>query len=460
MNRTLTSGGIHISLKNKLLIAFLCIGVIPSLTLGFMMYKKSELAIASLISDDIENVLTEASIQESLPLSFLEDKGATISLPSNLIGIDNHTFKLIGKEQLLSPFYIEKIESLLSHAELTTARPMHIMEIDTVYAGVLFDEKNERWIFHFNFANDNHKNLDVVGTIFIKFSLIIIVLSIGASIAISYNITYGITKLLTYTKRIERGDLEFEIKEITNDEIGLLTQSFNKMTYRLNKLINKTYRLELSESEARLKALQAQISPHFLYNALDTINWSLIENGDYKTSATLGALSEILRYSIGDFEKIVTVEEEIKQISNYLKVQKSRFEDRLQYEIEIDEAILKEALPKLLLQPIVENAVVHGVERNKLGGLICIRGYYEADQMVITITDNGNGITEAKLEELNNKFKESKKINPVDRTEHIGLVNVHERIKLLYGPSGKLSIESVYNEGTEITMTLGTQNKV
>ena len=443
----------HISLKNKLLLAFLLIGIIPSLTLGFMLYKKSEQAVEVFVLEDIWGNLMDTSHEDELPIISIDRDSVRISLDS----IDQNVLKdsiVMLEDSGVDNLYIEGIRAFDTDKS-KGYKNIQTVQMDNLYGGLYNDSVNKRLLYYFTDVKKVNENVDDAGTLFIKFSLIIITLSIGASIAISYNITYGITRLLSYTKRVERGDLDFEIKGIANDEIGLLTRSFNKMIFRLNRLIDKTYRLELSESEAKLKALQAQISPHFLYNALDTINWSLIENGDYKTSATLGALSEILRYSIGDFEKIVTLEEEMKHVTNYLKVQQSRFEDRLSYHIDIEDELLKEALPKLLLQPIVENAVVHGVERNTQGGVIRVEGRLKEDRIEILVSDNGSGISAEKLKLLNEKFKDKNRIKSVDRTQHIGLVNVYERIQLIYGHKSGIVIKSRQGQGTEIVISLG-----
>jgi len=448
----------HISLKNKLLLAFLLIGIIPSLTLGFMLYKKSEQAVEVFVLEDIWGNLMDTSHEDELPLISIDRDSVRISLDS----IDQNVLKdsiVMLEDTGVDSLYIEGIKAFDTDKS-KGYKNIQTIQMDNLYGGLYNDSVNKRLLYYFTDVKKVNENVDDAGTLFIKFSLIIITLSIGASIAISYNITYGITRLLSYTKRVERGDLDFEIKGIANDEIGLLTRSFNKMIFRLNRLIDKTYRLELSESEAKLKALQAQISPHFLYNALDTINWSLIENGDYKTSATLGALSEILRYSIGDFEKIVTLEEEMKHVTNYLKVQQSRFEDRLSYHIDIDAELLKESLPKLLLQPIVENAVVHGVERNTQGGVIRIEGRLKEDRIEILVSDNGSGISAEKLKLLNEKFKDKNRIKSVDRTQHIGLVNVYERIQLIYGHKSGIVIKSRQGQGTEIVLRLERLNEL
>lgn len=222
------------------------------------------------------------------------------------------------------------------------------------------------------------------------------------------------------------------------------------MTNRLNKLVNQTLKLELSEKEANLKALQAQISPHFLYNALDSINWQLIEKEDYATSEILGSLSEILRYSIDNKDRMVKISEEFNQLENYLRIQKSRFEDRLNFEVNINNDLNDYLIPKLLVQPMVENAVIYNIENSFDNIMINVGCETEDDEIIITIEDNGNGIEKMKLEKLKEDLKKCVK----DAKGHIGLLNVNNRIKLIYGNKYYLNIDS-RTSGTIIKLVIG-----
>lgn len=431
-----------ITLKNKLLLAFLFIGIIPSLFIGFLLYYKSDETMEKLIYSNMYDKINFLNHDINYIDKLITDEDI-------IIVVKNEDYKQVNKEYL---DYINKIDKEEYYDEY---KKIKIAEIDHIICGAIYNKQKDYKIYYFSFINKMHPWIDDIGTIFIKISLMIITLSIGFSLGLSNNITYRIIRLINYTKKVEKGDLDFKIEVEKNDEIGFLIKSFNKMTFRLNELINKTYKLEIREKEAQFKALQAQISPHFLYNALDTINWSLIENGDFKTSSTLGALSEILRYSIDDFEKNVSINKEIKQVENYLKIQKSRFEDRFNYSVNIEEGILNEKIPKLLLQPLVENAVVHGVENFKTGGIIKVNGYSIGNKIIIEISDNGIGINSSKLKELNRRFNEKIQDNNKYKTSHIGLLNVNERIKLVYGNEYCMEIKSEVNKGTIIHLKLG-----
>lgn len=303
-------------------------------------------------------------------------------------------------------------------------------------------------------AQQVHLQLQKIDTLYIKMNLIIITLSICFSIGVSYNFIQGIRKLISHFQRVRQGEFNFEVEVEKEDEIGSLTQSFKEMKEELSHLIDKTYKLEISEKNAQLKALQAQISPHFLYNALDMINWALIENGDIEMSHIVIALSDILRYSIDDTKKQVKVREELQQIQNYLLVQKSRFEERLNYKIQIQPDILENEIPKLLLQPIVENAVIHGVENRQKEGFVRISGRAEDDKLIFEIKDNGLGIKPERLEKLRQKIAIADKIVDGNEKVHIGLANVNQRIRLTYGEKSSMEIKSKVDEGTTICIIL------
>jgi|SRR5690606_24681457 len=208
------------------------------------------------------------------------------------------------------------------------------------------------------------------------------------------------------------------------------------MIGQLDTLIEKNYEQKIQADRAQLKALQAQISPHFLYNALDSINWMLIEKEEWDISEVVIALSDLLRYSISNNNDMVSVGEEIKNIENYLTIQKVRFENRFSYKIEVDSTIKDKLIPKLLIQPIVENAVVHGIEEKVEGGIIAINGYYTEGITCFEIIDNGPGIAKEKIDMLMDN----------DKSSHLGLNNVNRRIKLIYGSDYGIIIDNRPNE--------------
>ena len=204
--------------------------------------------------------------------------------------------------------------------------------------------------------------------------VLLAMLAAGVGIFIlSYTFTRPIGRLKNAMKQVEAGDFEIQVESKAHDEIGMLIQSFNYMVSRLRQLIMEVYQQKLAQKNAELTALQAQINPHFLYNTLDSINWMLIEKGEWEISDVVVSLGDILKYSLHGEEMLVLFEEELKYIESYLCIQKNRLEDRLTVQIEIDEEAKLCFVPKLILQPIVENAILHGIEKKKEMGRIQIQ---------------------------------------------------------------------------------------
>lgn len=424
-------------LKNKLLLAFLFVGILPSILLGFLILYESNAAIEAL---EYKNMYAHMlSLSENMNNIEEYNYGNEMTIvieEGDYTNIEEDTLTCIGR--------IEADNDYQDYGNIKIGKIDH-----TLYGAKLYEGENRK-IYHFHNVIGLNSSLTNLGTIFIKMSLIIITISIGLSLGLSHNITLGITNLVNYIGKVEKGELDFKIPMEKDDELGILTKSFSKMTNRLNTLVNQTLKLEISEKEATLKALQAQISPHFLYNALDSINWQLIEKEDYETSEILGSLSEILRYSIDSKDRMVKVSEEFKQLENYLRIQKNRFEDRLDYEVIFDETLERYYIPKLLVQPLVENAVIYNVEKSFADITINVSCEDKDDHILISIEDNGIGIEQTKLE----KLKEDLKRGVKDAKGHIGLLNVNNRIKLIYGNEYCLSIESS-SKGTIITLVIG-----
>ena len=526
--------GKRINLKNKFLLAFLFIGIVPSLVLGYLLYSKAEYHFLNIMKNQSEKELKLLSNQLDVIYYNFDSIANIIKVELESDNLDDNNFEKI--EEMLyridESFYpIDKIvieygnignvtynvgskeddidlinKSLLDKDFLFNINGIDV-KLKIIYSnerlinvlGIDENEKDEILFFNncgnllieedycnvsnyldkdkYEFTYMNNENMGIcigkfidinymlsysneIGSIFIKTSLIIVVLAICFSLGISYNIIYGINNLIYYIKNVENGNFDFKMEELGEDEIGTLVKSFYNMTCRLNQLINKTYRLKIKEREAQLKALQAQISPHFLYNALDSINWSLIENGDFETSETLCALSAILRYSIDGTGSMVTIKEELDQLGNYLFVQKSRFEDRFVYNIECSEELYNIKIPKLLVQPIVENAVSHGIEKRTSKGVINIEIIKKDNIISISVRDNGYGIPEKKLIELKKQILDKDKFKDEDDRYHLGLANVNQRIQIIYGREYNLEIYSENEEGVEVIIKLPINGEI
>lgn len=284
--------------------------------------------------------------------------------------------------------------------------------------------------------------------------LALLVASAGIYI-LSYTFTKPIGKLKNAMKQVEAGDFEVQVSSNARDEIGQLIHSFNYMVSRLRQLIMEVYQQKLAQKNAELTALQAQINPHFLYNTLDSINWMLIEKEEWEISDVVVSLGDILKYSLHGEEMLVLFEEELKYIESYLCIQKNRLEDRLTVHMEIEEETKLCLVPKLILQPIVENAIIHGIEKKKETGIVWIRAGVREGILTIQVTDDGTGMKPERLMQ----FRESI-VSEDAGGKHIGMRNVHRRIQLHFGEAYGLKIDSEWEKGTTVTILLPANSEI
>jgi two-component system, sensor histidine kinase YesM len=248
--------------------------------------------------------------------------------------------------------------------------------------------------------------------------------AIAASMILSKNISRPINKLSALMKKVENGELDVNFDIDTEDEIGQLGHSFNNMVREINRLIEEVYVKQYLLKEAEFKALKAQVNPHFLYNALESIKWMAKLENKEGVILMVTALGKFLRYSISSKGDIVTVREDIEQINNYLTIQKIRYGDKIDISVEIEENIYNKKLLKLLLQPLVENAIIHGMEQKRDKGKLWIKGYKQDERLCFEIIDDGIGLGNSRV-----------------KGEGIGLENVSNRIKLHYGEDYGVSLE-------------------
>ncbi len=265
---------------------------------------------------------------------------------------------------------------------------------------------------------------------------------------LSCSITAPIRELSNAMKQVEQENFDIEIQSRRKDEIGHLITSFHYMVGKIRQLICEVYQKKIEQKNAEIRALQAQINPHFLYNTLDSINWMLIERDEQDISDVVISLGEILRYAVGGQNHLVPLGSEARYIESYLFIQKNRLEDRLNYQWELAEDTLDVLVPRLIMQPIVENAVIHGIEPLKKGGVILMKAWIEKEMLLIRVTDNGRGMNQEELEALREK------ISGTDEIENIGMRNIQRRMELTYGQEQAMEIESVQGEGTTITLRM------
>ncbi len=276
-------------------------------------------------------------------------------------------------------------------------------------------------------------------------SAIILIFTVLVILLISRQIVNPIKKLQMLMKLAETGNFDNPINIHSHDEIGSLAHSFNSMIQKINSLIQEVYLEQIKQGETELQMLQSQINPHFLYNTLESISMMATINDDDTTSEMAADLGTILRYGISKDKSIVTVAEEIRILEKYIRLQGIRFHDAYKVELSIDTAILEHEMIKLILQPIVENAIYHGMSTIRKGGLIVVKGY-EADGLLhFTVSDNGKGMNEEQTASLNGYINDEN-----NNFKSIGLRNVNKRIKLRYGEAYGIRITSQLDNGTTV----------
>lgn len=288
----------------------------------------------------------------------------------------------------------------------------------------------------------------------------VIIFSIGAAWIISASIYLPIKKLQDLTTTITKNDLQALLSSENVDEITELEMSFNIMTGRVRELLDSKVREQENLKKAELKALQAQINPHFLYNTLDTIVWMSEANQPQQVIEIVKALSSFFRIALSRGKDWISIRQEIEHVRSYLLIQKIRYRDILDYEIEVDENIQDGTILKLTLQPIVENALYHGIKNKRNGGLIRVHARKVADNLVLLeVQDDGVGFTPYKLAKIRETFTND--TDDVLQSESgFGLENVNKRIQLYYGKQYGLTIESQYQEGTRVTVAIPLQDEM
>ncbi|KHL94571.1 histidine kinase [Paenibacillus sp. IHB B 3415] len=290
----------------------------------------------------------------------------------------------------------------------------------------------------------------------IVISALIIVSTLIASI-VSQTISSPLKKLIREMRQVEVGNFRGMVNVSSYQEINILVASFNRMVRRIEELIERVKLSSVSEKNAELHALQSQVNPHFLYNTLDMIYWMLDEEGNEQLGELVLSLSSMFRYS-SQWEDgaEVSLREELEQIGHYLKIISIRLEGRLQIITEIDERWLDIRVPKMTVQPVIENAVKHGLESLGRQGILKVYTSEEGSVLRLIVEDNGNGMNEEQLKRLQDSLNgDAPGPSPKESGKSgIGLQNLHRRLQFMFGECYGLQIQSFPGEGTQVAIVL------
>lgn len=387
---------------------------------------------------DIDEVILEQAYS-----GLVDEKGEEVFICDDKGTIISHSNKdKIDKTILDLPFTKEILADKSGHNYIQYKTNIHKVAI---YSTI----KGSNWKIIKTISTDYlYKEINQVQKYFIIGGVIYGIVIILFMLFFSFKYTEPMIKMRGVLKKVEKGDLTARMDVQSNDELGQLGHSLNKMIAQTQVLIDKLIREEQEKKEVELEALHAQINPHFLYNTLNTIKWMAKIQGNSGVSKAITALVKLLRISINLGKEMITLQEEIDYVMNYIVIQKLRFSTSINIKYNIHESCKSLTIPKLILQPIVENSIIYGMEDEQHDLDIRINAFVKAKCLIIEIYDNGPGIKEEVLKDI------LKTVSDKNRFSKVGLNNVNQRIKLYCGNDYGLEIENALACGTKVIVTL------
>ncbi len=296
------------------------------------------------------------------------------------------------------------------------------------------------------------KNVGIINRIYLWLVPTVIIIILMLTIYLTTVLTNPIRELRSLMKRASENDLSINANIRTRDEIGQLAVSFNKMINKIKELMEKVVDDQAKIREMEMRAMQELIKPHFVYNTLDSIIGLLEQDRNDDAMNLIDSLGKFFRTSLSHGREVVTVREEMNHIRSYLEIQQFRFSYRFDYLFEVDDAIYGYKTIKLILQPLVENSIYHGVRSLEKKGLIVIKGYLENEKVIFEILDNGDGLNDESIAHINRILSGEEAIT--NENQYFGIRNVNDRIKLNFGPEYGLKYESRVSVGTKVVVSI------
>ena len=401
-------------------------------------------------------IVENKSVEESMLEDMLNDANRIVKGLEELTDSQENMNRLNSAKKYLNnlEIYKNRIEQNLKDGNKYEDN-IEIWENDVQIVTSLLRETIFQYIFFeikdLQQARTQYQNFFVE---MIRFSVVafaaIFVLITALSYYIPLSITRPIRKLSEVTDQVAKGDLTVRSDVRSGAEVSVLSDSLNTMIDKIDELLEQVKKEQIRLRKAEFELLQSQINPHFLYNTLDAIVW-LAEAGEQKKVVSMvGSLSDFFRTSLNQGKDIITIKEELQHSRSYLEIQQMRYQDILNYEIHVPEELHRYLIPKITIQPLVENALYHGIKNKRGLGRIVISGRKEEDFLILQIEDNGIGMRKERLDQV--KEGMNQKI-PTEKDIY-GLYNVNERIRLNFGEKYGISIESTYGEGTVVSIIL------
>lgn len=401
-------------------------------------------------------IVENKTIEESSLDSLLNQAGRVVNDLEKITTKDKNDSRLSSAKKYLNNLsvYKSRIEGNLREGNLYEEN-IEIWENDVQIVTALLRESMLQYIYY-EIQDMQTTRSDYQGYYMrvITISLVVLtVLSIVTAIMSIYipaTITRPIKTISEVTDQVAKGDLTVRVNIETGAEVKVLSDSLNAMIDKISALLDQVTTEQIRLRKAELELLQAQINPHFLYNTLDTIVWLAEAGKQAEVVSMVGSLSAFFRTSLNQGKDIISIEEELTHVRSYLAIQQVRYQDILEYEIDVPKELFRCDIPKITLQPLVENALYHGIKNKRGLGKITITGEVFEDHVELKVSDNGIGMTAERLSEV----RESLLSKSIDESKIYGVYNVNERIKLKFGEDSGLSFESEYGNGTWVTIKL------
>ena len=389
-----------------------------------------------------------------------------ISSGLSLMLITNKNEESQGKLEVANRAYttlrrnVDMLISQMRAGSLVTQNEATLDEIRTI-TSLFADIMQDFIVTEIESANQTNQSLRntsiILTTIQVIITVLAIIISINSFITVSGAIQQPISDMEKLSTKVSNGDLTARIDIPHVDELDTLVENLNSMTEQIDVLIKKNMEEQKNFQKAEMKALQAQITPHFLYNTLDTIVWLAEEEQTEEVVRITKAFSDFLRISLSRGHEWITIAQELDHIKNYLTIQKIRYADILNYQIESDDSLMDLKMIKLVLQPLVENAIYHGIKNKRGRGELKVKvNYTDSSRTFVSfsVEDNGAGYTEERLGQVRNELRtgaqDSEKLSSV-----YGLYNVNKKLKLYYGDQTEgLIIQSETGKGSRISFTI------
>jgi two-component system sensor histidine kinase YesM len=398
--------------------------------IGYLMIRTNERYLS--------NIYKDIDIGQDAEIFVLDKTGVVVSSRSPNVPVtkqypDNNMIQSIKKSVALS--------QSVFHYE--SAGKKYLVSFAPVYGKEWFVVG----VIPFSYINSDSQKI-YMGAVFI--TIVCFVIAVLLAYLFSFSILAPLTRLRRAMNQVQRGNLSASIQDSYHDEIGEVTQNFNHMLLEIKGLMENITKQENQKRRAELKALQAQINPHFLSNTLNTVVFLAKAQKAYNIESLTTSLIQLFHMTMGKGDDLITIGEEMEYIKNYINIQEYRYLNKFKVNYGMEPGVLECKIPRLLLQPVVENALKHGIGPMDGQGMVVIKGFFYGNDIKIVITDNGVGIPEEELEAI---LQEDSPENSL-RVNGLGIANVAERLKMYFGPPYGLSIESTQGLYTTVEIIL------